>query len=197
MSTKGEKLLTARVIGDVAIARNGRNAVLLLSTQRPRRLTSRLAYNVPIVIQPEPHGPKTWVNLIVESEWLWHHAHKIIQLPIDQALPTFASLSVGEYLDETTLPPLPAGEEPAAIIELSRTLNRLKQRDTATYEEIQLYLEAKIYWNWQFRNPTTRITQADLARLATSLNAVQQVASLREESSGLMRHPGDSDQRAA
>lgn len=148
-----------------------------------------------MVIQSKPHGAKTRISLIAESDLLWQSVptwlgDKVPQVPLHQALPTFAALAMGEYLDETALPRFSGGEEPIATIELSETLSRVERIHTATYEEIQVYLESKIYWAWQFRKPTTQITHVDLVRLGTSLDAIQQVASLRVGELWTLEPPG-------
>jgi class 3 adenylate cyclase len=174
--------LSGRTVNDVAISRRGDKGILVTRIARPIQLQQRGTLGLPVLARLYPHGSEAIaIRVVVGSDWpvvLGPPCYRW-KVPITDALWVFSTIVIGEYLDREGVRPLQAEQEPEELL-LNDVLEGVIGRGVATFEEIETFLEGKVYWSWQYRRPVATITFPDLLRLQATLSDVHEVASLRE-----------------
>jgi len=173
---------SGRTLDEIVISRCGHEGVLVTGLDKPIQIQRQGTLALPVRARLNPHGMETVaIRLILRSAWPLELGPPCYRwrVPITDALSVFSTVAIGEYLDQAAVPGSEAEQEPEELF-LSDILESVSAREVATFEEIETYLEGKVYWSWRFRHPVATITSPDLVRLNATSADLNEVASLRD-----------------
>lgn len=176
--------MTAQLPKTVLVSRSGNTGIEIVEYEGADGIPNRLAVGEYFTYKAEPKGENYRVCVIF-SRTVGGMDRKLYGsvAPVDEKAERvqMALAAIGDHLDaEGSLPRTPSGEPAFQVECFSYKLMEWRDRKPANDDEIEAYIEARLFWSWKYGHADAYFTQHDLIRLAVPLEDVSRVSQLGE-----------------
>ena len=160
---------------DVVVSRDGRRALLVRQIVDDRYQAQNLdGFYVNALVQLRPKEKDCFAQFFITGFFpsSWNATRHVTgwESKFDDALPEILMMSLGTFLDDNEVPPLPRGSEYALRISVDSDIYSVFQLPPSDAGTVSTYTEARVYWSWKFKLQQAQFHRWEAQRLGVDIN---------------------------